>query len=822
MANAELSYGPAPEDSTISGHTPSLAPAVDITFSRPSASVKGSRAGLRFRKLRVSSAIGDWDRPLHFLNRRASPERCITNCMCSLWSCELIRGPQRRCWADVDEGAVFDKQCILRAQASTVSLLSPLPAGLLPQARSQQLVQPDCPALFSPGASGAPTERGQLLLSRAHSSNRKNGRQERVLSSQNDSSATALQSNVAVDVASGTRATTSRPSPVVATTSQHNNKGAADFRVQGLRSATPPAALTNSLPVINRHEVEDVVTEVPPARPIHRQRRAKLIRDPTNTCHRPRSHPSRLTQSMDFERSSRVEHRRNVLSQLFTCCTPVAGLFRRGTSYGTMQRDSNRQSSAEHQHQSTQQRFEEDEGTRQRISSNDDCDSIHERTGGYQEQRRLRDGLGQVRGSPSAADTAVAVGSLDDHTTASSKAPSTPSNGPNYVGPPDDTDDAAESDWLISRSDKNSDSACVDDLPSPGSGIPGIGAGITAAAAHSASQGSDPGVYNTASSEFDTEADDSVYRTPPTSLGDIARSSAAARRNGSAFAQISRHSSKSDLSEEQDQQVVPSETPANTMTKLYLGDETYEHVPRRLTVESSSADPESIGEDGFETDEEIGLRAEITSPPGNVATESSERLVTHVENQFLLPPLAPSLKGRKCLVLDLDETLVHSSFREVEHPDYVVPVVLEGQEHSVYVVKRPGVDEFISVMGQYYEVVVFTASLAMYADPVLDLLDKKKVMHHRLFRESCNLYNGNYVKDLSRLGRDITQSIIIDNSPASYAFHPNNAIGISTWLNDQMDTELRDLIPFLIDLTTVDDVSAVLSLTHNHASFAHD
>ncbi|KAJ2356366.1 hypothetical protein H4S02_012753 [Coemansia sp. RSA 2611] len=124
-------------------------------------------------------------------------------------------------------------------------------------------------------------------------------------------------------------------------------------------------------------------------------------------------------------------------------------------------------------------------------------------------------------------------------------------------------------------------------------------------------------------------------------------------------------------------------------------------------------------------------------------------------------------------------------------------------------------------MGQYYEIVVFTASLSMYADPVLDLLDKSKVVHHRLFRESCNLYNGNYVKDLSRLGRDVSQSIIIDNSPASYAFHTNNAIGISTWLNDPMDTELRDLIPFLIDLTGVDDVSAVLSLTHGHLPFAH-
>lgn len=89
-------------------------------------------------------------------------------------------------------------------------------------------------------------------------------------------------------------------------------------------------------------------------------------------------------------------------------------------------------------------------------------------------------------------------------------------------------------------------------------------------------------------------------------------------------------------------------------------------------------------------------------------------------------------------------------------------------------------------------------------------------MHHRLFRESCNLYNGNYVKDLSRLGRKVAHSIIIDNSPASYQFHAQNAIGISTWLNDPMDTELRDLIPFLIDLTRVDDVSLVLGLEHDH------
>jgi RNA polymerase II subunit A small phosphatase-like protein len=59
---------------------------------------------------------------------------------------------------------------------------------------------------------------------------------------------------------------------------------------------------------------------------------------------------------------------------------------------------------------------------------------------------------------------------------------------------------------------------------------------------------------------------------------------------------------------------------------------------------------------------------------------------------------------------------------------------------------------------------------------VADLLDKKGVFRSRLFREACVFHDGNYVKDLNRLGRDLNNVIIIDNSPISYAFHPENAV----------------------------------------------
>lgn len=71
-------------------------------------------------------------------------------------------------------------------------------------------------------------------------------------------------------------------------------------------------------------------------------------------------------------------------------------------------------------------------------------------------------------------------------------------------------------------------------------------------------------------------------------------------------------------------------------------------------------------------------------------------------------------------------------------------------------------------MATVYEIVIYTASLSKYADPLLDWLDPGSLCSHRLFREDCTFYNGIFVKDLSRLARNLKDTIIIDNSPASY------------------------------------------------------
>ncbi|XP_032717107.1 CTD small phosphatase-like protein isoform X4 [Lontra canadensis] len=178
--------------------------------------------------------------------------------------------------------------------------------------------------------------------------------------------------------------------------------------------------------------------------------------------------------------------------------------------------------------------------------------------------------------------------------------------------------------------------------------------------------------------------------------------------------------------------------------------------------------------------------------------------------KYLLPEVTVLDYGKKCVVIDLDETLVHSSFKPISNADFIVPVEIDGTIHQVYVLKRPHVDEFLQRMGQLFECVLFTASLAKYADPVADLLDRWGVFRARLFRESCVFHRGNYVKDLSRLGRELSKVIIVDNSPASYIFHPENAVPVQSWFDDMTDTELLDLIPFFEGLSREDDVYNML------------
>jgi len=143
-----------------------------------------------------------------------------------------------------------------------------------------------------------------------------------------------------------------------------------------------------------------------------------------------------------------------------------------------------------------------------------------------------------------------------------------------------------------------------------------------------------------------------------------------------------------------------------------------------------------------------------------------------------------------------------------------VEVVLGGRSTLYHVYKRPFVDYFLRKVSGWYTLVIFTASMQEYADPVIDWLDAGRgILEHRFFRDSCTqLPNGSYTKDLSIVEEDLSRVCLVDNSPISYRVNEANGIPIEGWTHDPSDEALLDLLPVLDSLRFTSDVRRVLGI----------
>ncbi|KIH88065.1 NIF domain protein [Sporothrix brasiliensis 5110] len=280
--------------------------------------------------------------------------------------------------------------------------------------------------------------------------------------------------------------------------------------------------------------------------------------------------------------------------------------------------------------------------------------------------------------------------------------------------------------------------------------------------------------------------------------------------------------------------------------RIKLNDDTLRQRKHRKGQSSSSTMSMQQGGNGgsradsFDGDSSGGgvakdILAQLKSPtsPAGALTKYPR---TPAPPRPLIPRRQPSFLNiepqdkshQKTLILDLDETLIHSMSKGGRmSTGHMVEVRLNttfvgiggqpsaGPQHPIlyYVHKRPYCDEFLRRVCKWYNLVVFTASVQEYADPVIDWLEsERKFFSARYYRQHCTFRHGAFIKDLSAVEPDLSKVMILDNSPLSYMFHQDNAIPIQGWISDHTDNDLLHLVPLLEGLQYVSDVRALLAL----------
>lgn len=157
----------------------------------------------------------------------------------------------------------------------------------------------------------------------------------------------------------------------------------------------------------------------------------------------------------------------------------------------------------------------------------------------------------------------------------------------------------------------------------------------------------------------------------------------------------------------------------------------------------------------------------------------SPKLPLLVRNNLL--PIKTRRTPRLTLVLDLDETLVHSELRPIPNPDAVLKVTFNGENCNIYVLYRPGMFEFLHSLCKNFELVVFTASHEVYATQLLNHIDPyRKLIKYRFHRNHCYEVKGKLIKDLRIFGRNLSETIIVDNTVSAFSFQLDNGIPISS------------------------------------------
>ena len=178
---------------------------------------------------------------------------------------------------------------------------------------------------------------------------------------------------------------------------------------------------------------------------------------------------------------------------------------------------------------------------------------------------------------------------------------------------------------------------------------------------------------------------------------------------------------------------------------------------------------------------------------------------------------------KKLLLIDLDETLVHSEFRSKDNykaldlftktSKCLSKTFSYSDENYVYYIDvffRPHLKDFLNEVSKYFDLAIFTAAMKGYADTILDFIDpNNKFFQFRLYRDACiPIQQRLYIKDLRIIkDYDPTNVILMDNSLYSFMNQPSNGMLVNSFYTNHKDTQLISAKNFLINhILPCDDI----------------
>jgi CTD small phosphatase-like protein 2 len=178
-----------------------------------------------------------------------------------------------------------------------------------------------------------------------------------------------------------------------------------------------------------------------------------------------------------------------------------------------------------------------------------------------------------------------------------------------------------------------------------------------------------------------------------------------------------------------------------------------------------------------------------------------DKEIENISNSF---NLLDNKLNKKTLVLDLDETLIHSDL-DLIYKNHIITLYFDSEDEDeknipIPLILRPGLFDFLNYAKEKFELIIFTASQKNYADKIIDYIEKEqKYFSLRLYREHCIFIKpGLYIKDLRIFkNRDLKNIVLIDNSIFSFAHQLNNGILVTSFYNDENDYFLYNLKEYL-------------------------